>query len=86
MGTRILSNHSFIQAEIYYILAHESVVHLPDVLLRRTEIFMRVKHTRQEDISKKVADIMQEVLKWDEPTKSLEISNYLGHIARTVWF
>ncbi len=86
MGTRLLSDHPFIQAEIYYILAHESVVHLPDVLLRRTEISMRVKHTRQHDIAQKVADIMQEVLKWDETTKSLELSNYLAHIARTIWF
>ncbi|MHA1745321.1 MAG: glycerol-3-phosphate dehydrogenase/oxidase [Promethearchaeota archaeon] len=86
MGTRLLSDHPFIQAEIYYIMAHESVVHLPDVLLRRTEISMRVKHTRQHDIAQKVADIMQEVLKWDKATKSFELSNYLAHIARTIWF
>jgi glycerol-3-phosphate dehydrogenase len=86
MGTRLLSDHPFIQAEIYYIMAHESVVHLSDVLLRRTEISMRVKHTRQHDIAQKVADIMQDVLKWDKSTKSLELSNYLAHIARTIWF
>ena len=86
LKTRLLSDHPFIVAEIHYILEHECVIHLPDVLLRRTEISLRVKHTRQPDIAQKVADIMQEVLNWDESTKSLELSNYLTHIARNIWF
>ncbi|TFH31154.1 MAG: glycerol-3-phosphate dehydrogenase/oxidase [Promethearchaeota archaeon] len=86
LGTPFLENHPFIPAEIYYILAHEFALHLPDVMIRRTEISMKVKHTKQPIITGKVAEIMAEVYNWDEQTKNKEITQYLDHIAKTIWF
>ena len=86
LGEPFLDNHPFIPAEIYYILAHEFAPHLTDVMIRRTEISMKVKHTKQPIITGKVAVIMADVYNWDEKTKNKEITQYLDHITKTIWF
>ncbi|MHA1777836.1 MAG: hypothetical protein DRO88_07100 [Promethearchaeia archaeon] len=84
-GEPFLNGHPFIPAEIEYILAHENVIHLMDVLRRRTEIFMKVKYTRQEEIAGKIADIMGRILNWDESQKAEEIGHYMDYIKNTIW-
>jgi len=85
-GKRFLNGVQFIPAEIYYILSHEYAPHLMDVLTRRTEISMKVHHKKQPEIAEKIANIMAEVYGWDENTKQNEISQYIEHIKRTIWF
>lgn len=86
LGIPFIENHPFIPAEIHYILEHEMAIHLFDVLRRRTEIFMKVRHDHQQIIAEKIANLMAPVLGWDESQKSSEIRSYLEHIKRTIWF
>ncbi|MHA1673391.1 MAG: glycerol-3-phosphate dehydrogenase/oxidase [Promethearchaeota archaeon] len=86
LGIPLLENHPFIPAEVQYCVAHEMVYHLFDMIRRRTEIFMLVKHTQQHLIAEKIATIMAPLLGWDDNLKQQEISTYLDHIKHTVWF
>ncbi|MCF2141854.1 MAG: glycerol-3-phosphate dehydrogenase/oxidase [Candidatus Lokiarchaeota archaeon] len=86
LGVPLLSGHPFIPAEIEYIIEHEYIVHLVDILRRRTEIFMKVRHDQQEVIAEKVAKILAVKMKWDSERIQNEIQDYIHHIRKTIWF
>jgi glycerol-3-phosphate dehydrogenase len=86
LSERFLPEHQFIPAEINYILKYEFAPHLIDVMLRRTEIAIKVHHSKQRIIAKKIADIMGDTYRWDETAKNAEIEKYMDYIAKTIWF
>ncbi|MHA1728606.1 MAG: glycerol-3-phosphate dehydrogenase C-terminal domain-containing protein [Promethearchaeota archaeon] len=50
-------------------MKYEFAPRLIDVLCRRTEIALKIKHTRQHEIAEKVAKIMARIYGWDEKSK-----------------
>jgi glycerol-3-phosphate dehydrogenase len=76
----------WIRAEIFYIVKHEIPRHLNDVLCRRTEICWLVHPSRQRKIATVTADIMGQILGWDEPKKKKEIEFYLSYIKANSYF
>jgi glycerol-3-phosphate dehydrogenase len=86
MGISFLKDDYFLPAEIYYILKYEFAPRLIDVMCRRTEIAIKIHHTKQQIIAEKVADIMAEYYNWGESKKQEEIQHYLDYIAKTIWF
>ncbi|MHA1728610.1 MAG: glycerol-3-phosphate dehydrogenase/oxidase [Promethearchaeota archaeon] len=86
LGKRFLPENQFIPAEINYILKYEFAPRLIDVLCRRTEIALKIEHTRQHEIAEKVAKIMARIYGWDENQKKEEINYYLDYISKTIWF
>jgi len=86
LGIPFIDDYYFIPAEIHYVLKYEFASRLIDVLCRRTEMAIKIKHTQQETIAQKVADIMASYYGWDETTKSNEIQYYMEYIAKTIWF
>ena len=53
---------------------------------RRTEIAIKVHHSKQRIIAKKIADIMGDTYGWDKTEKNGEIEEYMDYIAKTIWF
>jgi glycerol-3-phosphate dehydrogenase len=86
MAKPFIEDDYFLPAEIYYILKYEFAPRLIDIMCRRTEIAIKIKHSKQKIIAEKVADIMAKVYEWDDGTKSNEIKNYMDYIAKTIWF
>ncbi len=76
----------FIPAEIIYILRNELAPHLIDVLCRRTEISILIRHDEQEEIAIKVAKLMSSEYSWDENKTQQEIKMYLEHIKKSIEF
>ncbi len=85
-GQRFMANQPFIPAEIEYILEHEYCFHLIDILRRRTEIFMKVRHDQQPEIALNVGKIMAAYFNWSEERLQNEVNEYLAHIKKTIWF
>ena len=77
---------SYCLAEIEFLLEHENVLHLIDILCRRTEAQWMVWHYKQKELAEKIAEIMAVYLGWDNATKNIEIENYLKYINKTIWF
>ncbi|MHA1338506.1 MAG: FAD-dependent oxidoreductase [Promethearchaeota archaeon] len=86
LGKRFLKENQFTPAEIHYILKYEFAPHLTDVLLRRTEIQLKVSHKKQREIAEAVAWIMAEKYGWTKDKKEKEIEEYMKYIKNTIWF
>ena len=76
----------FMPAEIFYILRHEFAPCLIDVMCRRTEMQMKVHHTKQREVAEQVAQIMAEKYKWSSTKKDEEIEKYMNYIKKSIWF
>jgi glycerol-3-phosphate dehydrogenase len=66
-------------AEIRYAASHEGALHLDDVLTRRTRISIET-FDRGVSAARSVAQLMGEVLGWDEPTRAREIEHYEARV------
>ena len=66
----------YLFAEIRYAVTHEGALHLEDVLTRRTRISIEYPH-RGVACADDVAEMIGEVLGWDEATRALEVHNYV---------
>jgi len=86
LGKRFIPENQITPAEIHYILKYEFAPHLIDVLLRRTEIQLKVHHKKQQKIAEDVAWIMAEKYGWTLEKKQKEIDNYMNYIKKTIWF
>ena len=86
LAERFIEENQFIPAEIEYIMKYEFAPHLIDVLCRRTEVQIKVKHTKQKIIAEKVATIMAAKYGWNSETKDKEIKVYLEYVSKTIWF
>jgi glycerol-3-phosphate dehydrogenase len=86
LGEPFIQDVYIIPAEIYYVLKYELCPRLIDVMCRRTEISLKIRHTQQREVAEKVAEIMADAYKWDEAKKLEEIEHYAKYIAKTTWF
>ncbi len=85
-GVPLIEDDYFIPAEIHYILKYELAPRLIDVMCRRTEIAIKIHHSKQRIVAEKVADIMATFYSWNDKTKSNEIKHYMDYIRKTIWF
>jgi glycerol-3-phosphate dehydrogenase len=69
----------YLLAEIRYAVTHEGALHLEDVLTRRTRISIEYPH-RGVESAPAVADLMGDVLGWDEPQRSTEVRHYVARV------
>jgi glycerol-3-phosphate dehydrogenase len=83
-GEPLLAGHPFCAAEVGHILAFENAPHLGDVMLRRTEMQMRVAHPRQAELAGRVAALMACHYGWDAARTREEREAYLEYVRRTV--
>jgi glycerol-3-phosphate dehydrogenase len=70
----------YLRAEIRYGAAHESALHLDDLLTRRTRISIEVPH-RGVASARAVADLVADVLGWDEARIRSELEMYAARVA-----
>ncbi|MCU1404184.1 MAG: FAD-dependent oxidoreductase [Glaciihabitans sp.] len=67
------SSTEYSRTEIEYLVSHESVVHLPDLFLRRTSLAFTGSITG--DLLVELADVMAASLGWDAITRDAEIAD-----------
>jgi glycerol-3-phosphate dehydrogenase len=65
--------------EVVYATSHEGALHLEDVLARRTRISIEYAH-RGIDAAEQVANLMAEILGWDDATVKREIEVYTARV------
>jgi glycerol-3-phosphate dehydrogenase len=70
----------YLAVEARYAVTHEDARHVDDVLARRTRISIE-SWDRGVAAAPRVAELMADVLSWDEATKKREIEYYLGRVA-----
>ncbi len=71
---------SYLGAEIRFAVEHEGALHLDDVLTRRTRLSIE-SQDRGVQGAPVVANIMANVLGWDEATVTLELEHYEARVA-----
>jgi glycerol-3-phosphate dehydrogenase len=69
----------YLMAEIHYAVTHEAALHLDDVLTRRTRISIEYPH-RGLGCVVAVAELMGDMLGWDQRTRELEIEIYSARV------
>ncbi|MCL1598748.1 MAG: glycerol-3-phosphate dehydrogenase [Actinomycetia bacterium] len=70
----------YLEAEIRFAVEHEAALHLDDVLTRRTRLSIE-SLDRGVDAAPVVADIMADVLGWDDVTIKRELEHYEARVA-----
>ena len=75
LGRPLLGAPHYLAAEVVYAVRAEGALHLVDVLVRRTRIFMETAD-RGTDAAPHVARLIGEVLGWDDARRSEEIAAY----------
>jgi glycerol-3-phosphate dehydrogenase len=85
-GVRFIDDTEFVPAEIEWICDHEFAPTLLDMVIRRTEIWMYVHHTKSQEIATKVAAIMKQKYSWTDAQTKTEIQSYVDYIKNWVWF
>jgi glycerol-3-phosphate dehydrogenase len=68
---QLTSSVEYSRTEIEYLVSQESVVHLPDLLLRRTSLAFTGSITAA--LLEELADVMAEQLTWDAETRDAEV-------------
>ncbi|GAA4726651.1 glycerol-3-phosphate dehydrogenase/oxidase [Phytohabitans rumicis] len=69
----------YLAAEVAYAALAEGALHLDDVLTRRTRISFETVHRGTESAGH-AAEIMGEVLGWNEETRAREVEHYLARV------
>lgn len=69
----------YTRREITFLVQHEKVIHLDDIILRRTMLAMlgRLTKNRIEEL----ADVMGEIMKWDVKQRNAEVARTLHLLA-----
>ena len=75
LGRPLLGAPHYLAAEVVYAVRAEGALHLVDVLVRRTRIFMETAD-RGTDAAPHVARLIGEVLGWDDARRGEEIAAY----------
>jgi len=70
----------YLFAEIRYAATHEGALHLDDVLTRRTRVSIETPHRGVESM-KAVAEVLAEVLGWDDEQTTREVAAYDARVA-----
>ncbi|MHA2405791.1 MAG: glycerol-3-phosphate dehydrogenase/oxidase, partial [Candidatus Hermodarchaeia archaeon] len=76
----------WIEAEVDYVVRHESPLRIEDVLCRRMEIGWLVRPEYQGHIAKIVANRMGQILGWSSKIRQEEITRYLEYIRKNSFF
>ncbi len=66
---------AYLRAEIAYACSHEGVLHMEDLMMRRTRLIYETKH-KGVDALPEIAAIAAEVLGWDSAKEEAEITSY----------
>lgn len=82
----LIEGYTYCAAEIEFIIENENVLHLIDILCRRTEAQWMVWHYKQKELAEKIAEIMAVYFSWDNTIKNTEIDIYLTYTRKTIWF
>ncbi|MGW5052815.1 glycerol-3-phosphate dehydrogenase/oxidase [Actinokineospora sp. NPDC004072] len=69
----------YLRVEAVYAASHEGALHLEDVLARRTRVSIEYPH-RGVETAREAADLVGEVLGWDEATREREVALYLARV------
>jgi glycerol-3-phosphate dehydrogenase len=78
-GDFVVADAPYLVAEVAYAVTHEGALHLDDVLTRRTRLSIETTH-RGVGAAPTVADVMAELLGWDQATVDLEINHYEARV------
>jgi len=80
LGRPLEGADDYLQAEVVYAASHEGALHLDDVLTRRTRISIET-FDRGTVAAPRVAELMGEVLGWDDETRQRELDHYNARVA-----
>ena len=75
----VVGDAPYLMAELRYAVTHEGALHLDDVLTRRTRLSIETRH-RGLDAVRPAAQIMGDVLGWDQATFEREIAHYEARV------
>ena len=70
----------YLRAELRYAATHEAALHLDDILARRTRMSIETKH-RGVDAAQETADLVRDVLGWDDEQVRAEVDSYTQRVA-----
>jgi glycerol-3-phosphate dehydrogenase len=70
----------YLRAELRYAATHEGALHLDDILARRTRMSIETKH-RGVDAAQETADLVRDVLGWDDEQVRAEVESYTLRVA-----
>ncbi|HEY1625818.1 MAG TPA: glycerol-3-phosphate dehydrogenase/oxidase [Streptosporangiaceae bacterium] len=76
----LVSGHPYLRAEVAYAVTHEGALHVEDVLVRRTRLYIESADSGAA-AAEDVASIMGKHLGWHRRRRAAEISRYLDLIA-----
>src|SRR5580658_1684345 len=80
LGRPLAARHPYLRAEVAYAVTHEGALHVEDVLVRRTRLFIESADSgacAAED----VAVIMGKLLGWNRRRRAAEIARYAALVA-----
>jgi glycerol-3-phosphate dehydrogenase len=80
LGRPLPGAEEYLRAEIRYAASNEGALHLDDVLTRRTRISIET-FDRGLGAAPEVAELMGDVLGWDEETRRRELWHYEARVA-----
>ena len=66
---------AYLRAEIAYACSHEGVLHMEDLMMRRTRLIYETKHKGVGALPE-IAAIAADVLSWDSEKEEAEITSY----------
>jgi len=76
LGRPLASGHPYLRAEVAYAVSHEGALHLEDVLMRRTRLFIESADSGVS-VAADVAAIMGRMLGWSRRRRGAETRRYL---------
>ena len=79
LGEPLPGADDYLKVEARYAASHEGALHLDDTLARRTRVSVE-SWDRGVASAETVADLMGEVLDWDDETRKREIEHYLARV------
>jgi len=75
LGRPLARGHPYLRAEVAYAVSHEGALHLEDVLMRRTRLFIEAADSGAA--AAEVAVIMGRLLGWSRRRRAAETRRYL---------
>ena len=80
LGRPLVSGHPYLRAEVVYAVTHEGALHVEDVLVRRTRLYIESADSGAV-AAENVALIMGKLLGWHRRHRAAEVTRYLDLIA-----
>jgi glycerol-3-phosphate dehydrogenase len=80
LGRRLADGHQYLRAEVVYAVTHEGALHVEDVLVRRTRLYIESGDSGA-GAAEDVAAIMARLLGWNRRRRATEVARYLDLVA-----